>query len=164
MPNTASSSAITMTEIRRWRQKPTNWSIIEQDSAPDHDLLARVNTGYDDDARPALEQRLYRAALEGPWRRGDEYRGAVIVHQQRRTRQDHTLLRWCLQQDAGEHVGLECLIGILEGDACLVAPRVRLHHARDEQHLAMQGLAGECIQSDLCRLVRLHLAHILLRD
>src|SRR5215469_6745112 len=93
MPHTTSSSAITMTAMRCRRQIPTNWSIIQQDSAAYHDLLTRLHSGEQGDLAAFLEQRLDRAPLEGPGRGSDEHRGAVIVHEQRGARHDHALHR-----------------------------------------------------------------------
>src|SRR5215813_7984944 len=98
MPNPTSSSAITMTVMRCRRQMPTNWSIIQQDSAAHYDLLARLYSGEQRDLAAFLEQRLDRAPLEGPRRGGDEHRGAIVVHEQRRARHDDALRRRTAQR------------------------------------------------------------------
>ena len=47
-----------------------------------------------------------------------------------------------VQRDGREHVGLERIVGVREGDADLVAARVGLDHVGDEQHLAVQQPVG----------------------
>src|ERR1700758_4913469 len=126
MPNTPSSTAITMTAMRRRRQKPTNWSIIEQDSALDDHLLAGLYAGADCDLRALFEERLDGAALEGPRRGRDEHAGAVVIHEQRRARQHDPAHGSAVQPHRREHVRLQVGVGVLEGDARLVAPRIRL--------------------------------------
>src|SRR5580700_8047822 len=101
MPNRLSSTAMTMTATRRRRQKSTNWSIIEQDSAPDYDLLARLDTGGNRHRGALLQQRLDGASLEGPGRGGNEHAGAVVVHEQRGARQHHAAPRLAAQRHGG---------------------------------------------------------------
>src|SRR6516164_1951619 len=153
MPNTASNSAITMTAMRWRRQMSTNWSIIQQNSATDHDLLARLHAGEQCHLAALLEQWLDRAPLEGPWRGRNEYRRAVVVHEERRARDHDTLDGGAAQGHAREHVGLQQVVGILERDAGLVAARIRLEDVRDKQHLAMQGLARVGVERHLGLLV-----------
>src|ERR1700691_3783130 len=89
MPKALSNAARMMIAVRRCRQKLTNWSIIEQYSALDHYLFARRDPGTDGDRGAFLELRIDDAPLEGPGRGGDEYTGAIVIHQQCRTRQHH---------------------------------------------------------------------------
>src|SRR5215472_14974278 len=140
---------MTMTAMRWCRQKPTNASIIEQDSAPDYDLLARLHAGADDHLGALLEQWLDSAPLEGPGRGGDEYAGAIVVHEQRGAWQHNTRELRPVQRDAREHVGLEQRFRVVEGDARLVAVGVRLDLRRHRQHLAVQRLARLGIDSHL---------------
>src|SRR5215471_10991400 len=121
MPYTPRSSAMTITAMRRCRQKPTNWSIIEQDSALDHHLLAGLYAGVDRHLGALFEEELDDAPLERPGRRGDEHGGAVVVHQQRRGRQHHALEGRAVKRHGREHVRLERVVGILEGHPGLVA-------------------------------------------
>src|ERR1700746_1193342 len=132
MPYTPSSSAMTITATRRRRQKPTNWSIIEQDSALDHHLLAGLHAGVDRYLGALLEEGLDDAPLETPGRRGDEHGGAVVVHEECRGGQHHALEGRAVKRHGREHVRLERVVGIFEGDPGLVAAGNRVRsHGRD---------------------------------
>src|SRR5580698_7154915 len=104
MPNTLSSTATTMTATRRCRQKATNWSIIEQDSALHDHLLAWLDTAADGHRRTFLQLRIDAAALERPRSSRDEHAGSVVVHQQRGTRHDAAGLRRAEQRHRGKRV------------------------------------------------------------
>src|SRR6516225_11363085 len=123
-----SSTAMTITAMRRCRQKPTNWSIIEQDSAARHHLLARLHSRADHNLAALLEERLDGAPFERPGRGGHEHAGTVVVHEQRRARQYDARDGGAVQRHRRKHVRLERVVWIAEGDAGLVAPRVRLDH------------------------------------
>src|ERR1700742_513217 len=110
--------------IRRCRQKPTNLSIIEQDPAPHHDLLARAHTRSDGDRSTLFQLRLDDTPLESPWCDGHEYAGPVVVHEQRRAREDDARLLRPEQRDRREHVRLERMIRVREREPQLVAARV----------------------------------------
>src|SRR3984957_11848447 len=110
MPYAASSTVKMMTATRRCRQMPTNWSIIQQDSAFDNHLLAGLDAGTDGDQRTLLELGVDDAALEGPRRRGDENAGSVVIHQQGGTRQHHLGPHWPRQGDGRKHIGLEVIV------------------------------------------------------
>src|SRR5580700_11556528 len=114
--------------MRRCRQNSTNWSIIEQDSALDHDLFTGLESGADGDGGAFLELRFDDAALEGPRRGGDEHRRAIIVHEERRARHQNAAVRWPLESHAREHVRLEGVVGVGKGDTRLVAPRIALQY------------------------------------
>src|SRR6202140_1339376 len=105
MPNTLSSTATTMTATRRCRQKATNWSIIEQDSALHHDLVTCLDTGTDGHGRSVLQLRFDGATLERPGGRRDEHAGSIVVHEQRGGRQDDAGLCRAEQRRRGKHVG-----------------------------------------------------------
>src|SRR5580698_4237528 len=107
MPNRLRSTAIAMTAMRLRRQKSTNWSIIQEDSALDHDLLAGLDPRSNRDLGALLEQRFDAATLECPRRDRDEHAGAVVVHEQCRTWQHHALQCRPMQRHGREHVGLE---------------------------------------------------------
>src|SRR5580700_6809529 len=109
-PKPASSTARTMTATRRCRQKPTNWSIIEQDSALDHDLLASLQAVQDRHRSALLQVRFHGAAFEGPRSNRHEDAGAVVVHQERRGGH-HDLVTGGAQERHGRvHVRLETMI------------------------------------------------------
>src|ERR1700685_793729 len=126
MPNSPSSTASTITAMRRCRQNSTNWSIIEQDSALDHDLFTGLESGADGDGGAFLELRFHDAALEGPRRSGDKHCRAVIVHEERGARHQNLAVRRPLNTHVREHVRLEGVVGVGEGDTRLVAPRIGL--------------------------------------
>src|ERR1700674_5115725 len=107
MPYAASSAAKMMTATRRCRQKPTNWSIIEQNSAFDDHLITGPDTGTDGDRCAFLQQSVDATTLEGPRRDGDENAGSVVIHQQRRARQHDLGLRRPRQRDRRKHIGFE---------------------------------------------------------
>src|ERR1700744_2873177 len=84
-----SNAARTITATLRWRQKPTSWSIIEEDSALDHDLLAVLDARAERHGRAFLQLRLDGAPLEGPGRGRDKHQSSVVVHEKRRRGQNH---------------------------------------------------------------------------
>src|SRR5262249_35932847 len=97
-----SSTAMTITATRRSRQIPTNWSIIEQNSAPHHDLFAGLHPRADHYLGALLEERRDRAPLECPGRGGNEHRRAVVVHEERRARQHDARLGRAVKRDGRE--------------------------------------------------------------
>src|ERR1700722_12658965 len=112
MPNTLSSTATTMTATRRCRQKATNWSIIEQDSALHDYLIAGLDAAADGDRRPFLQLRVDRATLEGPGRDSDEHAGPIVIHQQRGAGQHNSGLCRTKQRHGGKHVGFKPVVGV----------------------------------------------------
>src|SRR5215469_12857309 len=86
MPKPSSSAVRMITATLRCRHMPTSWSIIEKDSALGHDLLAVLDAGAERYSRAFFQLRVHRAPLEGPGGGGDKHRGPVVVHQQRRGR------------------------------------------------------------------------------
>src|SRR5579883_2213633 len=133
MPKMAANIAISRTTRRFLKQRATNWSIIEPHRAFHHHPLARSNSAFDRDAGAFLISDLDSAALESPIRNLDEHARPVIGHQERRRRHYQPRYRRRNESCVSEHVGFEDSVRIIECDADLVAPRIRLHDVADEQ-------------------------------
>src|SRR5262249_13159052 len=110
-----------MTAIRRRRQNSTSWSIIEKNSALDHNLLASLHARLQGYGGTFIQLCFYSAAFEGPGCGGHEDRGPVVVHEQRGGRKDYPGLLRAAQGDCREHVRLQGRVGVCEGNPELVA-------------------------------------------
>src|SRR5882724_13271685 len=101
-----------MTATRRRRQKPTSWSIIEENSALYHNLLSCRDTRLESHDCPLVELRLDRATLEGPRRRCNKHRGPIVVHEKCRGGQQHAGLLRPREGDCREHVRFQSVVRI----------------------------------------------------
>src|SRR5262245_21336177 len=140
MPKMQAKIAISRTTRRFLKQSATNWSIIEPHRSLDHYSLTGLKTNLDNNSRTLLVGDLDIAAFERPFRDLHEDACPVIGHQQCRGWHNQTRRRRRNESRIRKHVGLHCLVRIVECDTDLVTPGVRLDHVADKQNLAAEHL------------------------
>src|SRR5712691_2634680 len=154
MPKMPAKTATSRTTRRFLKQSATNWSIIEPDSTLHDDSVAGPKAAFDDSGIALLICDFDIAAFEGPIRDLDEDARRVAGHEQRGGGHDEPGYGGRDESSIGEHPRLEGLVGIVESNARLGAPRVGLEHVADEQHLAAEGLSRIGREAHLHGLVR----------
>src|SRR5438093_3063124 len=140
MPKMQAKIAISRTTRRFLKQSATNWSIIEPHRSLDHYSLARLKTRLDSSDGTLLVCNLDIPAFERPLRDLDEDTCLVVGHQKRRSRHGHSRHRRRNEGRVRKHIGLHCLVRIVECNTDLVAPGIGLDHVADKQNLAAENL------------------------
>src|SRR3954469_4104495 len=131
---------------------PTTHSIIEQHPALDDHAIAGFESALDDGLVAILEGDLDHAFFKHPWFGLDEHLIGFVLEHQGGRRDHRTRLFGGQEADSGKHIGPQSRAGILEGNAHLHAPRVRVEHIADEENLSFDNFTRIGGKSDIDRL------------
>src|SRR6266446_3489088 len=128
------------TTRRLCNAKATKRSIIEEHSALHDHAIADLETALNHSLVALLEADLDRDGRESPRRHFDEHLIGIVFEHQGCRWYDRHCLTWGEERHIGEHAGLKPHRRVVDVDADLGAPRVRIEHIADEQDLAVEDL------------------------